>query len=56
MKTKKATKKLTLNKESITNLNNMDLDNANGGITVTVRCTTPTICIWEVCVPSAEEC
>ena len=51
MKTKKATKKLTLKKEIITNLNKTELSNANGGITVTVRCTTPTICIWEVCVP-----
>jgi len=56
MKTKKATKKLTLNREIITTLNKTDLNNANGGITVTIRCTTPTICIWEVCVPSADAC
>lgn len=56
MKTKKLTKKLSLNKKSITNLNKMDLSSANGGILETIRCTAPTICIWVVCLPSAEEC
>jgi len=53
MKTKNVTKKLTLNKESITNLETLNLREAKGGTNPdpTIRCTAYTICIWILCVP-----
>ena len=49
MKTKNVNKKLSLNKESIASLEKQELSNAKGGTLETIRCTTPTICIWILC-------
>jgi hypothetical protein len=56
MKTKNATKKLTLNKKSIAALDTFELKNAEGGTVETIRCTKYTVCIWIVCMPTGEEC
>jgi natural product precursor len=51
MKPKKVTKKLVLNKESITNLDREELNNARGGTIETIRCTAYSICIFIPCGP-----
>ncbi len=60
MKTKKFDKKLTLNKKTVTNMSDWEMNQQRGGISLAI-CTEDwgagqTSCIGEACMPTGSPC